>query len=323
MLQYVLFVVGFFFLIKGANLLINGALAISKKYKISHLITGIIIIALGTSLPELIININASLLNESDVITGNIAGSNIANTMLILGICALLTKLIFDLRTVKIDISYALISIYALLTLLFVQFMLFSELIITRLHGVILLLLLIIYLIDIFKRKNKLKKEIANNLPDEKTINMRFAVFQIILGIVGLHFGGEWVVRGAISISYALGITTSFISSSIVALGTSLPELTTTILSFLKKKKDLAIGNIIGSNILNILLVLGVSALIVPISFNQISIFNFLFVAFTILLLLLSLILQKIKFGEYALTKYHGILFLTIYIIYITITYLI
>ncbi|MFW6310930.1 MAG: sodium:calcium antiporter, partial [Nanoarchaeota archaeon] len=320
---YLLFLLGFFFLIKGASLLINGALSISKKYNLSYLLIGIIILAVGTSLPELIININASIINESSIVSGNIAGSNIANTMLVLGIGALISKTIFSKKTFKFDLSYALISTYAVLALLFLQFLLVGELVIIRFHGLILISMLIIYLVYIFKRKNEFKKEIIRTIKHEQLSNMKIAFLQIIVGSVALHLGGEWVVSGAISISQSVGVTTSFISSSIIALGTSLPELTTTIFSLLKKKEDLAIGNIIGSNILNILLVFGVSAVITPIVFNQTSIFNFLFAAFTILLVILALSLRKINQGEYALMNYHGFLFVLVYVVYILLTYLI
>lgn len=322
MIIYILFIIGFFLLIKGADLLIKGAITISTKYKIPQLITGIIILALGTSLPELIINIHASIINESNIVTGNIAGSNIANTMLILAVGAMMTTLIFTKKTFKTDINYALHAAYAVLALLLTQFFLYKELIITRLHGIILLLILAMYITTLFKRKKEITKTIKEEQQTTKKTKTKTAILQIIAGIIGLYLGGEWIVQGTITISQNLGLTTSFIGSSIIALGTSLPELTTTILSIIKKKNNLAIGNIIGSNILNILLVFAVSAMIAPITFTQVSIFNFLFVAFTMLLLMLSLIIQKIKYGEYALKKHHGIIFLIIYITYITISYI-
>ena len=310
MLNYIIFILGFILLIKGADYLIKGAAAISKKYKIPEITIGLTVVALGTSLPEMVVNVFASMRGETDLILGNIAGSNIANIFLVLGAGAILAKLIFTKETIKIDTPFALGTIYLLLTLIFSYFFITNKLVLTRVHGIIFLLIFISYIYLIFKRKNEFVEEIP-------TINIKKAWIYTIIGAIGLFLGGEIVVNEAINIAKQLGLTTMFIGASIIALGTSLPELVTIIVSISKKKNDLAIGNIIGSNIFNVLLVLGVSAIITPLTFTKQSTYSFLFAAFSMILLMYFLINFNKKQRKYQLKKHHGLIFLALYIIYI------
>ncbi|MCC7574415.1 calcium/sodium antiporter [Candidatus Woesearchaeota archaeon] len=300
-------------MIKGADLLIKGASAISLKYNVSEMTIGLTVVALGTSLPELVVNIYSSIRGENDLIIGNIAGSNVANTLLVLGVGALFVSLVFSKNSFKIDIPFSLGSVFALLLLIFSSFLLFGELVLFRFHGVLLLLLFFVYLFIILRRK----KEFVENV---EKVNSKLSVFYVLIGSLGLYFGGNWVVGGAISISESLGISTMFIGSSIIAFGTSLPELVTIIISVLKNKNDLAVGNVIGSNIFNVLLVLGVSALVAPIGFSSFGVLNFLFVIISILLLTFFLMKNKIK-NHYHLNKYHGLIFLILYASYLLFMY--
>ena len=310
MLVYVLFIFGFVLLIKGADYLIKGASALSKKYNVSEIAIGLTVVALGTSLPEIFVNIFASLRGEHDLIIGNIAGSNMANLFLVLGVGALITPLLFSKTSVRIDVPFALSSVYLLLLLVFSYFFIFGSLVLTRFHGFLFLVAFVVYVFFIFKRKSKLKEKV-------ESMPLSHAWTYIVLGSLGLFLGGEFVVSGAVSIAGSFGFSTLFVGASIIALGTSLPELVTIIISLSKKKHDFAIGNIIGSNIFNVLLVLGISALISPIHFSRAGVFNFLLVAFSMLLLMFFLIKPKLVGGKYVLKSWHGFVFLVLYISYL------
>lgn len=310
MLNYLLFVLGFVFLIKGADILIKGASSISKKYRVPEITIGLTIVALGTSLPELLVNVFASLRNESDLIIGNIAGSNIANIFLVLGVGAILVSLAFSKTSVSIDLPYALGAIYFLIMLIFSYFFFKGSFLLTRFHGFLFLLAFLAYIFFIFKRKHKFKEKIEK-------INYKTAWLYVLLGSMGLFLGGELVVAGAVNIALQLGLSTLFVGASIIALGTSLPELVTIIVSISQKKHDLAIGNVIGSNIFNVLFVLGISAIISPVVFSREGVFNFLIVAFSMLLLMFFLIRPKLENRKYLLKRWQGVVFLVLYILYL------
>ena len=314
MFNYLLFVAGFFFLIKGADLLIKGASAISKKYKISEITIGMSVVALGTSLPELVVNIFASINGEHDLIIGNIAGSNIANTFLVLGVGALFATLYFSVNTQRIDIPYSLLSVFSLLFFIFLTFFIFGDLVLSKFSGIIFLLLFGLYLKIIFTRKHDFIEAVESLKP-------RTAWLYVLFGSAGLFFGGEFVVDGAVRLSEFFGFSTMFIGSSLIAFGTALPELVTIIISVKKNKNDLAIGNIVGSNIFNILLVLGVSSLISPVIFTGEGVLNFLFVALSLLVLMFFILWSKIKCGKYLLNKWHGLVFLFLYLVYLIIIF--
>jgi cation:H+ antiporter len=310
MLVYILFIFGFVLLIKGADYLIKGASVLSKKYNVSEITIGLTVVALGTSLPEIFVNIFASLKSEHDLIIGNIAGSNMANLFLVLGVAALITPLLFSKTSVRIDIPFALSSVYLLLLLVFSYFFIFGSFVLTRFHGFLFLVAFVVYVFFIFKRKSNLKEKV-------EAMPLSHALTYIVLGSLSLFLGGEFVVSGAVRLAGILGFSTLFVGASIIALGTSLPELVTIIISLSKKKHDFAIGNIIGSNIFNVLLVLGISALITPIHFSKVGVFNFLLVAFSMILLMFFLIKPKLVGGKYVLKSWHGYVFLVLYVSYL------
>ncbi len=302
-------------------MLIKGAENITIKYKIPQITIGLTIIAIGTSLPELIINIIATIKTEPDIIIGNIVGSNISNTLLILGIGAAITTITITKKTYKEDLIYSLGSTYLLIALIFANILIFQNQIISRITGAILLIALIIYMKKVFAKEIKNKKNNIKKI-NQKKINLNKTITQLTIGMLALFLGGEIIIRTAITISSTLGITTMFLSTSIIALGTSLPELATIIISLQKNKNDFAIGNIIGSNIFNILLILGISALIKPIIITSFALLNFLLVAASTLIIMLFLIIQKKNEKKYYLTKKHAIIMITLYLIYLIMAYL-
>jgi len=310
MLNYLLFVAGFVFLIKGADLLIKGASAISKKFKVPEMTIGLTVVAFGTSLPEFIVNIFSSIRGEHDLVIGNIAGSNVANILFILGVSALLATLYFSKNSFNIDVFVSLGTVYLLLLLVFIYAFFFNSLILSRFAGLLMLLIFIFYLFMLFRRKYELSESV-------NVLNFKISVLFLVLGIACLYVGGKWVVDGAVNIASSLGVSTLFIGTSIIALGTSLPEFITSIISVLKGKNDLAIGNVVGSNSFNILFILGISAIIRPVHFSSFGLINFLFVAFSTLIVAGFLLRQYIINKKYALNWSHGLILIGIYVFYI------
>src|SRR3989338_7609133 len=223
MTTYIFFILGFFILIKGADILINGSVSVAKKFKISSIVIGLTIVAFGTSMPELIVNIFASAQGKTEIAIGNILGSNIIN-------------------------------------ILFIHGQIFSS--ITRIDGLILISFLIIFLYYIFGITKSVEDIVVKD--EIKVFSYSKGVFYIILGIVGLIVGGKCIVDGAVEIAKFFNISESLIGLTIIAIGTSLPELATSAVAAYKKQSDIAIGNIVGSNIFNIFWILGVSAIIRP-----------------------------------------------------------
>lgn len=262
-------------LIKGADILVKGASNIAKKFHIPDIIVGLTIVSIGTSLPELIISVKSSLSGSPDISIGNIFGSCICNILLILGASCLFHKIPIDRESKKVVLPLTLISTF--LILMFGN----MNLEISRVEGLMLLGFFAIFMIYIII--NTLKRE---NIEDntQNTHLLKDVIF-IILGIVALKYGGDFVVDEAVNIARSFNISESVIALTIVSIGTSLPELVTTIVSGKNGKGEIAFGNIIGSNLFNLLLVLGLASVIHPVVYSYS--FNFSL----ILLILITLLI--------------------------------
>lgn len=329
MLTYILFGIGFVLLIKGADFLVDGASSIAKKNNIPELVIGLTIISFGTSLPELIVNLLASNEGKADIAIGNIFGSNIANILLILGTTALFTRI-----PIKKSIYFTEIPISLIATLL-VGFLananLFEEskqMGLSREDGAILLtffFLFMSYIYVISKYKNtdedKVDEEdgiVASNDEDDEDENIEImenwkAYLCIVGGGVGLFFGGKWVVEGAIEIAKFFEMSEKFIGLTVIAIGTSLPELVTSVVAARKGKADLAVGNVIGSNIFNLLWILGISAVIKPLNFDLVNNSDILMIIFGSTLLFFAVIVGK----KPSINRLQGILLISIYFGYL------
>jgi len=310
MLTYFLFALGFLFLIKGADLLVDGSSSIAKRLGVSDLVIGLTIVSFGTSAPELIVNIIASLNGASDIGIGNILGSNIANIFLILGI----SSLIFPLA-VKREITWKQIPLNFLAAI--VLFIMAndalidgaSESLLTRIDGYILISFFAIF---IYYTMHLAKSE-KNEVQKTHSRSVGMALLMTVIGIIGLAFGGQWVVNGAVKIANSFGWSEALIGLTIVAVGTSLPELATSAVAAFKRNTDIAIGNVVGSNIFNIFWVLGLSAVIKPLSFKPaINTDILVFMGATILLFIFSF-----TGGRNKIDRNEGIVFLISYIAYI------
>ena len=314
MIEYILFVVGIVFILKGADFLIEGSSALATKFGVSQLVIGLTIVSFGTSMPELVVNMAAVMEGTGDIALGTIIGSNISNIFLILGLTAVFFPPRIEHSTVWKEIPFSLLAVIVLFILtnefLIDGFEVFS---LARTDGLLMLCfftIFIYYMFSMFKNRN-------NNNPESKElIKMKShkIIFLILAGFLGLYFGGRWTVDGAVFIAGNFGLSEFMVSATIIAIGTSLPELVTSIKAAMKKNVDLAVGNVVGSNIFNIFLILGITATVSPLpipDFLNMDI-GFLFSA-TALLFLFMFIGEKRK-----LEKWQGCLFVLFYLTYIT-----
>jgi cation:H+ antiporter len=311
MLTYILFVIGFVLLIAGANLLVEGSASIAKKLNISSIVIGLTIVAFGTSAPEFIVNIFASIQGNTDIAIGNILGSNIVNILFILGVSAVIFPLATKENTVWKEIPLSLLA--AILLGVMVNDTLidggtFSG--ITRIDGIIFLAFFIIFLYYTFG----ISKVIGENTDLEiKEMSYMKSSLYIVGGLSGLIFGGKWIVDGAIKIAEGFNVSQSLIGLTIVAIGTSLPELATSAVAAYKKQSDIAIGNVVGSNIFNIFFILGFSALIRPLPFSKTSDIDIIMTIFSSLILFLIMFIGK----KHTIERWQGITMIIIYIGYV------
>lgn len=311
---YVLFVLGFVALVKGADLLIDGATALAQRMGVSKLVIGLTIVALGTSMPELVINVIAALRDATDVAFGNVVGSNLANTLLVLGGMALVFPTRLHRSTVWRDIPFSFLAVLVLFVVANDRWI--DAVDITSLTRVDDLVMLSFFAVFIYymslvaaSRRNYLVGEgIDVQVRGPVAIGLMLAA-----GMAGLYVGGQWVVGGAVALASAFGIGTFAVSASIVALGTSLPELATSLRAALRRDTDLAVGNIVGSNIFNIFCILGVTAIIAPVAIPAgINASLLLLLGSTVLLYLFS-VLE----GRYRIGRSEGLVFVLLYVGYL------
>ncbi len=315
MILSVLFIIiGFIFLIKGADFLVEGASNIARKFHIPQIIIGLTIVSIGTSMPELFISSTSSINGLSDMAIGNIIGSNLCNLLLILGLSALIKPVIFQRETKLIEIPICL-----LITIIFIIVCNTGN-IITRKEAVFLIILFfafIIYTIIMSKKGEKFDK-IEEDKEEEKISTIKSIVY-ILVGVLGLKVGGDLTVNNATALARMFNISEKIIGLTILALGTSLPELVTSLTAAVKGNSDIAIGDIIGSNIFNILLTIGVSACISPLVYN--TTYNVQMVI--LLIATIGLSLFPIIPPKNKMTRFNGLIYLLMYAFYIGILFLI
>lgn len=263
-ISFILIIIGFTSLIFGANWLVDGASLLAKKNNISDLVIGLTIVAFGTSAPELVVNSVASFNGFSDIVFGNIIGSNNFNLFIILGIAGLIYPITVQSSTAWREIPISLTATI-LLFLLANNFFFNQNLEISRIDGIILFFSFLCFLYYVF---NQLKQEKAEVITFKNKSNYKIWGL-VIFGIGGLIIGGKLVVNNSIDIATELGVSQKIIGLTIIAAGTSLPELMTSIVAALKKNSDIAIGNVIGSNIFNVLLILSISSFLNPIKYDS------------------------------------------------------
>jgi cation:H+ antiporter len=311
-LSVVLIIIGFVLLIVGADVLVDGSSGIAKKFHIPEIIIGLTIVSIGTSMPELFVSITSALDGYSDMAIGNIIGSNLCNLLLILGLSATIKPVVFQKETRLYEIPMCL-----LVTIVLMYFC-NSQGGISRLEAVILLVLFCAFIgYTIYMGRKESKKEIVEIQTEEKKNSILKNIVFVLLGIFSLKFGGDLVVDNAVNVARYFNWSEKLISLTILAVGTSLPELVTSVTAAVKGNSDIAIGNIIGSNIFNILLIIGVSAFITPITYNFSYNFDFsVLIASSIILAIFPFIPPKDK-----MSRSNGIVYLFIYVAYLTILF--
>jgi len=313
MLQYILLVIGFILLIKGADFLVDGASSVGRKLNISDLVIGLTVVAFGTSLPELFVNIFASIKGNTDIAIGNVLGSNIANIFLILGVSAAIFPLAVGKGTVWKEIPFSLLAALVLGIMANDRSIDKSDIsALTRVDGLVLLAFFIIFIYYSFGIVKRIDG-IDSHLP-QKEYGLLKSSLMIVIGLVGLGVGGNWIVGAAVLIASRLGVSQSLIGLTIVAVGTSLPELATSAVAAYKKNAEIAVGNVIGSNIFNIFFVLGLSSIIKPLPFNPGSNIDIGVVILASLILFIWMFTGK----KHSLDRWEGIIFLILYGGYIT-----
>lgn len=312
MFTYFLFAMGFVALVKGADWLVTGSSAIAKRLGISDFVIGLTIVSVGTSAPELIVNVLASINGNAGIAIGNVLGSNIANVLLILGISAIIYGLPIQRNTVLSEIPFSLAA--ALLVGFLANTDIFglehNEHGLGRIDGGIILFFFGLFIMYVFTLPSA--KEDRQD-PAIQTMSGAKAGLLTALGITALFFGGKWVVDGAVQLAQLFGMSEAFIGLSIVAVGTSLPELVTSAMAAYRRNTDIAVGNVVGSNIFNILLILGVSSVIRPLPFQQSSNIDLLVVVFSGALIILSLAIGR----RLVIKRYDGVIFVLCYVSYI------
>ena len=318
-LNILFLVLGLIFLVFGADFFVSGASAIAKKLKVPSIVIGLTIVAIGTSLPELAVGISGAISGNTDVAIGNVVGSNISNIFFILGMVAIIFPITFKRSNKKFDLPFLAIVTGALLVFCCdTIFDDFDSNIISRVESIFLLLMFVFYITFNIKntRKTKYNIDFSDNLVNnevlhEKELKVWQIVLYVVLGLAAVVFGGECVSRTSQFIASKAGMSDTLIGLTIVAVGTSLPELATSIAAARKHETDIAVGNVLGSNILNIILIIGSIGIIRPIvvSTNLIIELCILFVL-TTFFSILAIFKKK-------LSRREGIIFVVIYILYI------
>lgn len=290
-MAYLLLIIGLVILIIGANVLVLGASSIAKKFNIPNLVIGLTVVSFGTSFPELIINILAGVNGQGDLAIGNVVGSNTINILLVIGVSALIKPIAVQSNTVKFEIPFSLLAMFVLLVLANDVLIDGESLsVLSRIDGLMFLTFFVIFMYYTFIVSKHGAEDDGHYVKERANWK---SILLLLAGIVALYFGGVLIVDNATIIATNLGLSQAVIGILVVALGTSLPELATSAVAAYKGNADMAIGNIVGSNIFNVFFVLGISASIQPIAFSPALNTDILFALFASILLFIFIFTRK------------------------------
>jgi K+-dependent Na+/Ca+ exchanger related-protein len=308
-MDYIILLISFVLLVKGADFFVGGSVNIAKKFNIPEVIIGLTVVALGTSAPEFAVSVSASLAGQNSIAISNVIGSNIFNILLVLGITSVIKPCKVDKSLIQKDIPFSFIITVMLLILILDIFIgQDTKNMISRADGFILLLLFCMFLY--YTIRGALKNMRKSESGEKSIINLPKSLVIAIVGLAGIVFGGKFVVTSATNIANSLGVSQTVIGLTIVACGTGLPELVTSIVAAKKGNSDVAIGNVVGSNIFNILFVLGASSAIHPFNVDKLSLYDI-----TILLGITLLFCTFAYIGK-KITRIQGIFFVFLFVIY-------
>ncbi len=312
-INILLIIVGFILLVKGADWLVEGASGVAKKFHIPEIIIGLTIVSIGTSMPELFVSVTSAMKNLEDISLGNVIGSNICNLLLILGLSATINPIIFKKETKIFEIPMNL----GITILFLILCNIGNE--VSRIDSIILLVvfaIFITYTIIMAKKGNDLNKT-EETTESKKTRKTIWDIAFILLGVIALKFGGDFVVNNSEAIAKMFNISEKIIGLTIVAIGTSLPELVTSVTAAIKKNSDIAIGNIIGSNIFNFLFIIGIAGSINPIKYNPS--YNLQMIILLVATFVLGLFPHTDRKDE--MTQSNGITYLMLYALYMVVLF--
>lgn len=307
-------IIGFVLLVKGADFFVEGASSVAKMLKVPSLIIGMTIVAMGTSLPETSVSIAASMNNQNTLAVSNVVGSNIFNLMVVLGVCAVIAELKVSKDVLKRDYPFSVLCAILLLVAGVIGMTL------GRMDGIIFLVIFAVFIFCLIKsaldaRKrgeiSEKEREMNEEMEEMEDLPVWKCILYIVGGAIAIKYGGDWVVDSASVIATSFGISATLVGLTICSVGTSLPELVTSIVAARKNELDMAVGNVVGSNVFNILMVLGIAATVSPIAFLTENIIDI------VVLLVFSLITWVLCVTQKKLSKKEGILMLVLYIIYL------
>ena len=311
----ILLILGFAFLVKGADAFVEGCSSIAKRFQVPSLIIGMTIVAMGTSLPETAVSITASVTGNNALAVSNAVGSNIFNLMIVVGVCAILTPVAVRKETLKIDFPFSIVCAVLLLVLGAIGMTL------GHVDGALFIVLFVIFILYMIKSAQNSRKdnkdmrveeaEYALEAEEIQIMPVPKSIIFIVLGCAAIAFGSDWVVDGATTIAEAMGVSQTLIGLTVVAFGTSLPELATSIMAAKKNEVDMALGNAIGSNIFNILMVLGIAAAISPMAFITENIIDI------VILIAFSAIVWIMAWTKHELSKKEGWVMAILYAVYV------
>lgn len=319
-MDYILLIFGFFLLVKGADIFVDGSSNIAKTLKIPSLIIGLTIVAFGTSAPEAAVSITASINGQNGMAIGNVIGSNIFNLLMVVGASGVIKSLIIDKSVLSRQLPFTLIT--SILLVIFSADMIIKKStinILTRIDGIILLFLFVLYLYSLINSALKSRNKTIYNsnasidsdvIVTEENYSISKSIILSVFGLSSIILGGNFVVDSASNIASTFGVSDQLIGLTIVAIGTSLPEFVTSIIAATKGESDLALGNVIGSNLFNILFVLGASALISPMTMDPKLLFDGLFMIFA------TFITFVFAYRKNDINKFESILLIILYAIY-------
>ena len=318
-MSYILLVIGFVLLIKGADIFVSGASNISKRLGIPSVIVGLTIVSLGTSAPELAVSAISAIKGNNEIAVGNVLGSNLFNTLVVLGVTTIIMTLTIKKSEVKRDYTINILATTVLLFLTFTTILGGRDNYISRLDGIVLLIgciSYITYLVLSVKGGKVSSENIQEELAVESVseISIFKSIIKLIIGIAGIVIGGQVVVDSATNIATSLGMSEKLVGLTIVAIGTSLPELVTSVVAALKGEEDMALGNILGSNIFNILLIIGLSSAISPIAVSNNLLFDFIFLIIVTLIIGIMIFFNKKEEKNFG--KKEGIILVAFYVFY-------
>ena len=310
-MDFLFIIVGLVLLVLGGDWLLKSAVGMSLRLNISKIIIGMTVVSFATSAPELIVSIKSAMAGFPDIAIGNVVGSNIANIGLILGVVMIISKMKVDVSFFKTDWPAVMVSSFLLYGMLLYD----GE--ISRIDGVLLFLLLIAFVVYLIKSQKGNESEIE--VPLEDTMKMYKVIGFLVIGGIALYAGSELLIKGAVNLATAFGVSDRVIAVTVVAIGTSIPELSASLIAAIKKESSISIGNVLGSNIFNILSVIGLSAIIHPIKFMDSRLLTFDMIWMLGFALILPLLVLMPKKGF--LDRKAGIILVTSYVLFVFLTF--